>query len=62
MTLRHEVTSIRSALADIERSVRALRHVCENSRAVNRLEADVRRVVEDLEDIDPGGLAEGQPA
>jgi hypothetical protein len=52
MTLRDEIADVRRGLKEVERAMRPLRERRAASRLVNRLDGDVRRAHEDLDDLD----------
>jgi hypothetical protein len=63
MTLQDEIIAVRRALDDVERVMRPLRERSAASRLVGRLEGDLRRTREDLDDLsaEAGPLTPQQP-
>jgi len=59
MSAPAELQSIRAAMSSVERAVGSLLARCEDSTGLRRLSHDVRRVLEDLDDLDP--LVERSP-
>lgn len=57
--LRDELSAARRALEEVQVHVRSLRSWAAGSRLASRLESDVRRVVEDLDDLDAETGADG---
>jgi hypothetical protein len=60
--LRDELRAARRALEEVQVHVRSLRSWAAGSRLASRLESDVRRVVEDLDDLDAETGARGTAA
>ncbi|WP_131765910.1 hypothetical protein [Candidatus Protofrankia californiensis] len=50
-SLRGELFAVTTAVQEVQRHIRHLRTHAPNSRAADRLEADVRRVMEDIDDL-----------
>jgi len=59
MSAPAELQSIRAAMSSVERSVGSLVTGCEDCTGLRRLSHDVRRVLEDLDDLGP--LVERSP-
>jgi hypothetical protein len=53
MTTTDELAAVRAALSDLERAVSDLRQRAGSSLGMRRLDTDVRRVREDLDEIGP---------
>jgi hypothetical protein len=51
MTLHDEISAVRTGLDEVERAMRPLRERSAASRLVSRLEGDLRRAREDLDDL-----------
>ncbi|GAC1328086.1 MAG: hypothetical protein NVSMB13_14940 [Mycobacteriales bacterium] len=63
MALRDELAVVRRSVADAESAVAAIRRCAADARLVGRLEADVRRLREDVDDLEAGlGPAEAEAA
>ncbi len=50
-SLRSELFAVTTAVQEAQRHIRRLRTHAPNSRAADRLETDVRRVMEDIDDL-----------
>jgi hypothetical protein len=63
MSLQDEISAVRRCLNDVEQAMRPLRERSAASRLVGRLEGDLRRAREDLDDLaDEAGPVPVQPA
>src|SRR3954453_3688307 len=62
MSLQDEISAVRRGLDDVESAMRPLRERSAASRLVRRLEGDLRRAREDLDDLaDEAGPVPAQP-
>jgi hypothetical protein len=59
MQLQAELAELRQALGEVNRALRPLRERPASQRLVRRLEADLRRMQEDVDDLALEAVAEG---
>lgn len=57
MTSSNELAAVRAAVTDLERAVAALRRQTGESLGMRRLQTDVRRLAEDLDELGPAEVA-----